>query len=126
MEITYQGKNKNLINCSILRTNIKDKNDNLYWIDTCYLNPVGAMFDMMLEGHNTTGEIEMMVALNEKWLNFTQRRYKTEKEAIKDHKKIVKMIMNGKLKEIKGSSFGAKEFGEDIKSVDKLLKVKSK
>jgi hypothetical protein len=79
------------------------------------------MFDEIFEGHNTTGEIETMVELNGYWLNYTQRRYETEGEAIEDHKQIVKMIMEGKIKEIAGNSFGTSF--EDKEKVDELLKV---
>jgi len=100
MKIIKQGKNEGIGKRSIINTELKDDKGNEIIIDTCYLGGVGSMMDVFFEGKDTTGVIETMVSLNDKWINRTQRRYETEEEAIKDHKKIVELFLKNGVEEI--------------------------
>ncbi len=123
MKLEKQGKNKGLEDRSILNSELIDKKGNKIIVDTAYLGGAAIMMDTFFEGKDTTGEIEMMVSLNGNWINRTQKRYKTKKEAIKDHKKIVELFVKGGINKIltfKETAGG----GEFLSETDKDLKEK--
>ena len=121
MEIIKQGENEGIGSRTIINTSMEDKKENEIVIDTCVLGGEGSMMDVMLEGENTNGQIEMMVSLNGDWINRSQRRYSTKKKAIKDHKDIVKKFIKNGVKEI----LNFKEVcggGDSLSESDKSLK----
>ena len=99
MKITEQKKLEDLPN-NIISTTLKDSIGNEVRIATDVIGAEAAMFDQLLEGRNTTGTIEMMIELNEYFVNRSQRRYDTEKDAIADNKKIATVFEKNGVDEI--------------------------